>query len=78
MQLASSFSMIKIMLVIMVMVTINENDDAACTDDENHVYTNAGYSTDDVESHMTDNEAMVLAKFIGDQMLILRLTMALH
>ncbi len=70
--------MIKIMLVIMVMVTIIENDDAARTDDENDVNTNAGYSTDDVESQMTDNEAMVLAKFIGDQMLILRLTMALH
>ena len=66
------------MLVIMVMVTIIENDDAARTDDENDVNTNAGYSTDDVESQMTDNEAMVLAKFIGDQMLILRLTMALH
>ena len=66
------------MLVIMVMVTIIKNDDAARTDDENDVNTNAGYSTDDVESQMTDNEAMVLAKFIGDQMLILRLTMALH
>ena len=70
--------MIKIMLVITVMVTIIENADAKYTDDENDVYTNAGYSTDDVESQMTDNEAMVLAKFIGDQMLILRLTMALH
>ena len=66
------------MIVIMVMATIIKNDDATRTDDENDVNTNAGYSTDDEESQMTDNEAMVLAKFIGDQMLILRLTMALH